>query len=805
MNLAPAVMTHALDIVVLAVIALSVGASIRLGMFRKGRTSRLGAVLLVLGVAVTGLYYLVDVAFSGLIPGLADLFEPLSYDDNMKRDLHALSTVASLILIGIGLMVTALRGQEVETAMMSSERQMASAREAIVQSDIRFRSLLEQAPGAFYCVEFMPPIAIRLPLREQIEQMFRGRLVECNEVFASQTAEENAADALGMRVDQLLVKRSESTMNRLLRDFVENDYQLVDYDLSYRDKDDQPVATRVNFTGVVEHGYLLRWWGVEVDVLEQLQTKEALEYRYRFQEFVARLSASLVMISPDQFDEEMQKHLAETCEFLNTDRAGIVWLEPDNKTTSVRYVVNELGNSPRVDLSPQSFPWVAAQVMQGETVVIHSPDELPAGATIDARSLKTTGLASFVVIPMMVADRASGAFSFGDASGNRVWLDRDIADLRVLADLFANSIVRINARRSLNSALSELSAAKERLEVENIYLRQEMSSTHGFDEIIGESLALQASLRQVQRVAGTMTTVLIQGETGTGKELIARAIHEHSDRRDKPLVKVNCAALPAELIESELYGYEQGAFTGAIARKRGRFDLADEGTLFLDEIADLPLKLQGKLLRVLQEGEFQRLGGTKTLTVDVRLIAATNQSLLDAVDQGRFRADLYYRINTFPIHVPRLADREGDISLLAKHFVRKHAAQLGRDVTAISSTMLAQLENYDWPGNVRELEGIIQRALISASGPVLELPDYVEQFSTGRYSTEKAAGENGRVHIDGVPKIVDLQHAERSHIESALDLSRWVIGGEAGAAARLGIPPSTLRSKMKKLGIVRPS
>jgi len=288
--------------------------------------------------------------------------------------------------------------------------------------------------------------------------------------------------------------------------------------------------------------------------------------------------------------------------------------------------------------------------------------------------------------------------------------------------------------------------------------------------------------------------VLILGETGTGKELIARAVHKLSNRKDKPMVSVNCPALPANLIESELFGHEKGAFTGAEASRRGRFELADGGTLFLDEIGELPLELQVKLLRVLQTGEYERLGGTETLRTDVRLIAATNRNLEQAIDRSEFRSDLYYRIASFPIRLPPLRAREADIPLLAEHFVHKHAGRLNKNIEAISAKMLRELMNYDWPGNIRELESIIERSLISAeSDSTLELPGPL-QLITG---FEQTSGKLADSDADG------LRDVERTHILNVLEKSNWQVSGADGAAAVLGIPASTLRSKMKRLGIAK--
>ena len=394
---------------------------------------------------------------------------------------------------------------------------------------------------------------------------------------------------------------------------------------------------------------------------------------------------------------------------------------------------------------------------------------------------------------MVIAGDHVGVVNFSSMDKVRDWSDQDILDLRVIAELFANFVSRLRSHSDLALALDELSEAKERLEAENVYLREEIQLSHGFDEIVGDSDAILRTLRMVEMVAETDTPVLILGETGTGKELIARAIHQRSRRSERSLVKVNCATLPANLIESELFGYEKGAFTGADQAKRGRFDLADGSTLFLDEFGELPLELQTKLLRVLQEGEFDRLGGTQTIKVDVRLIVATNRDLAESVRAGAFRSDLFYRVNTFPISIPPLRERDGDIEKLAQHFLNMYAKRMGREFRGISSSMMQQLREYDWPGNVRELEGVIQRAVISSNGEVLDLPDPLVVMEEERASTKVVS-----------TTIADLKLVERDHILSVLEETSWRISGPNGAATKLGLPPSTLRSKMKKLDIVKP-
>jgi transcriptional regulator with GAF, ATPase, and Fis domain len=330
---------------------------------------------------------------------------------------------------------------------------------------------------------------------------------------------------------------------------------------------------------------------------------------------------------------------------------------------------------------------------------------------------------------------------------------------------------------------------KARLEAQNVYLQEEIKGSHNFEELIGSSASLKKILKNVERVAPTDSTVLIMGETGTGKELIARAIHNLSPRKDKPLVKVNCAAIPSGLIESELFGHEKGAFTGALTKKVGRFEVADKGTIFLDEIGELPLDLQPKLLRVLQEGEFERVGGTQTFKVNVRVIAATNRNLEQLSKSGQYRLDLFYRLNVFPVHLPALREREGDIPLLAQYFVRKHAANFGKKIDRIPERMMTDLQRYSWPGNIRELEHIIERAVILSEGPELEPIDWLSPTS-------------GKVSGNG--KSLTLEEIERQHIRDVLEQTNWRVSGDKGAAAILGLKPTTLEARMKKLDISRP-
>lgn len=351
---------------------------------------------------------------------------------------------------------------------------------------------------------------------------------------------------------------------------------------------------------------------------------------------------------------------------------------------------------------------------------------------------------------------------------------------------------RRNAEEELSRALSEVGRLKDQLQQENIYLRDEIRLEHDFQEIVGNSNEIKYVLFKIEQVAPTDATVLILGETGTGKELVARAIHSASARKDRPLVKINCATLPASLIESELFGHEKGAFTGAQAKKIGRFEVADGATLFLDEIGELPLELQSKLLRVLQEGEFERLGSSQTRQVDVRIIAATNRNLKVEVQNGLFREDLWYRLNVFPITVPPLRQRRGDIPPLVGFFVNRFNRKLGRIVKTIPPPTLRALENYSWPGNVRELANVVERAIINSESTVLRLADKLE-IETELAEPPTAQGQAAAT----------LEDVERAHIISVLNMCDWRIEGQGGAAKILGINSSTLRSRVIKLGIKR--
>jgi formate hydrogenlyase transcriptional activator len=428
-----------------------------------------------------------------------------------------------------------------------------------------------------------------------------------------------------------------------------------------------------------------------------------------------------------------------------------------------------------VDEDPAGYVWQSQQPLITKDV-----EELRRWPRLLER-VKPYGVQSYCWLPLTTARRRFGALVFSSKQSSIY----DAADLPFLQQVANQVAVAVESA----FAFEEIESLNEKLQQEKVYLEEEVRTEH-FGDIVGESSALRVVLKKVETVAATDSTVLVCGETGTGKELVARALHDLSPRKGRTFVKLNCAAIPTGLLESELFGHEKGAFTGAIAQKVGRFELASEGTLFLDEVGDIPLELQPKLLRVLQEQEFERLGSTRTIRVDVRLVAATNRDLGQMVADGCFRGDLYYRLNVFPIVVPPLRERPDDIPELVRHFTHRFARRMGRRIESIPTATMDALARYCWPGNVRELQNVIERAVILSPGKSLQVPLADLQLQT----------QPSQPTIE----TVTLADAEREHILGALRETGWVVGGPKGAAARLGMKRSTLQHKMKKLGISPP-
>jgi formate hydrogenlyase transcriptional activator len=505
-----------------------------------------------------------------------------------------------------------------------------------------------------------------------------------------------------------------------------------------------------------------------------------------FERMLADLSARFANVPAEQVESEIRTTQTILRQFLGFDRSTFAEFHEDGSLVVMSSTAIEGVDPTPLGPLPTQLSWFISRLRAGQIFVLQNPtDDLPPEAIGEAEYIKRTGLHSHLSIPFRIGGRIIGAIAFAAYRETRAWPDDLIARLTLVGEVFAHAIARKREQEKLMVALAEIKVLKERLERENAYLKDavQVMPRQG---IVGKSPRFLRVLDEVGQVARTDSTVLLLGETGTGKEVLAQAIHDASARKDRPMVKVNCAALPAALIESELFGREKGAFTGALARQAGRFEIADGSTIFLDEVGELPLELQPKLLRVLQEGEFERLGGSKTIKVNARVIAATNRPLAQAVREGKFREDLFYRLDVFPVEVPPLRERREDIPLLSWTFVKEFSNSMGKAIDVIAGESMAALIAYPWPGNVRELRNVIERAMILARGSTL-------QIKLGQPTLRsQATGMQGT-----------LEEAEREHILQALQRSGWRIRGENAAAELLGVKPTTLEARIKKLGLVQ--
>ena len=514
-----------------------------------------------------------------------------------------------------------------------------------------------------------------------------------------------------------------------------------------------------------------------------------------FERLIAELSATFIDLPPERFDDQVHLVLARVADVLDLDRSNVAQRVLEDRLFHVTHQWVREGFQPFPQVVPeQAIPWAVDRLLGGNPVIFSSPDELPPEASGERALIERHGPRSLALLPMTVAGFVVGAIAFGCLRHQRAWDADTIGRLRLVTQIVGSALGRKRADLELRAAQEDNERLRKRLEAENVYLQTEVKTAGAYQEVVGRSPAIRAVLHKVNQVAATDVPVLLLGETGTGKELIARALHAGSARSARPLIAVNCAALPPSLIESELFGHEKGAFTGATQARPGRFELADGGTLFLDEIGDLEPALQAKLLRALQEGEIERLGSSRPHKVDVRVIAATNRNLGAAMDEGRFRDDLYYRLSVFPIEMPALRERRDDIPLLVWHFIQLRQRGLGRVVKEIPAAAMEALVAYAWPGNVRELQNVIDRALILSTGYTLRIEESLDAGGAGRGTRGRASGG-----------IEELAAAERSHIIGVLDRCGWAIQGHGKAADRLGLRPSTLRNRMRKLGIRRPA
>jgi len=561
----------------------------------------------------------------------------------------------------------------------------------------------------------------------------------------------------------------------------------LDHNLSGRRRDGREFPIEVTLNPLkVDQGLFMLVSVVDLTERRELEqaASEALDRKLEFERLIAELSVQFINLPAEQVIEAIRDAIRQIGETLDVDRC-----------TFFRIVEGELSPGPiawwgRPGVSApvavtlrDRLPWTRETILDGNVLSFSSLDDV--SSEVDRESYRALDIRAAVTVPIGVSGQVGGALGFAMMRSDRTWTAEMVHTMRVTAAVLGNILARCESDETMRQSILQIEHSRDRMRAETLYLRRESQDRASTGVIIGQSQAIKTVLEQARQVAATDSTVLLLGETGTGKELIAAHIHELSARRGRIMVRVNCSAIPSTLMESELFGREKGAFTGALARQIGRFELADHSTIFLDEIGELPPDVQVKLLRVLEERQIERLGSPKGLHVDVRIIAATHRNLEKRIAEGSFRDDLFYRFNVFPIQVPPLRDRVEDIPLLVWRFVDEFSKAFGKRVDTISREDMAVLQRYSWPGNIRELRNVVERAMIVSTGTQLSLSLPAVAHPAGKRSLK-------------------LNDVEREHILSVLDSASWRIRGSAGAAALLGLKPTTLEARMSKLGIVRP-
>jgi transcriptional regulator with GAF, ATPase, and Fis domain len=502
-----------------------------------------------------------------------------------------------------------------------------------------------------------------------------------------------------------------------------------------------------------------------------------------FEKALAAISALFSNPSYD-LDQKLKSGLKILAKGVESDLGMLVTMVDADNLVTQAWVHDGLQHFPDEVLRDLLLPWLQQALRRGEITASEGVELLTENREWQQESMQLLGVKSWLFVPFRVDETVIGGIAAGSLHSRRDWDEVTVSRVKIMADFFANALARKRADEQLRQACSEIRRLKEQIDNENAYLHESEISLDNHSGFVASSTGIRVVLRNAEQVARTDSVVLVLGETGTGKELIARIIHDMSRRSHLPMIKVNCAALPATLIESELFGREKGAYTGALARETGRFELADKSTIFLDEIGELPLELQSKLLRVLQEGEFERLGSSKTIRADLRVIAATNRDLRCLVKEGKFREDLYYRLNVFPILIPPLRERREDIAPLVWHILRDLGKRMGRNIEGVHASTMRVFQSYSWPGNVRELRNVIERNLILSSGSIFRAEFH-----------EQEDKENLR----------RLAEVESDYFRTVLHKTHWRIRGQGGAAELLGLKPTTLEARLKKLGIRRPN
>jgi PAS domain S-box-containing protein len=650
--------------------------------------------------------------------------------------------------------------------VVGDDRDLLRLYEKLHMSEIRLDLAADAAGAGFWSLDLTTNL---LWINRKVRDIFH--LPDVDEIQLNHFLERIHPDDLGIIRER---------MNNVL---CRGDLGSIEYRIVLPDGSIRWIQSRATLHDADHSCYM----GALADVTERKMNEEAFIQRLAFESLLAEISASFaIYLLPSDVDDRIEQALSRILDYFGGERCGVIRVDLEKRSTTISHAFYREGvERLPVDVDLVAlFPWAFDQVREGRSYCFSHLDELPPEAETDRRSLMAMGVRSGLHVPLRVHETIHYLIAVQSLTGALSWNQDTINRLKIVGDLFVNVIQRKRVEEELRNSCDEIAKLRDKLEVEADYLRSEVRASRFNDQIVGQSEPIRQVLVMVEQVAPTPSTVLVCGETGTGKELIAQAIHNHSPRRDKLMVKVNCASLPSSLIESELFGRERGAYTGALTRQMGRFELADGSSLFLDEISELSLELQAKLLRVLQEGEFERLGSPRTLKVDVRVIAATNRNLLEEVKKGRFREDLYYRLNVFPIVVPPLRERLDDIPLLVWEFIRDFNEKMGKRIRRVAKREMFALQSYAWPGNIRELRNVIEYGVIVSSGDELKvrLP-------------EESITPCGKV---------SLEEMERRYIEEILRQTDWRIKGEGGAAQILDINPATLYSRMKKLGILPP-
>ena len=642
---------------------------------------------------------------------------------------------------------------------------------------------------AFYHQEF-----IKL---EQSSQQNPPALCVLNEELRFVLLNARMAQVCGLTVEEcrgLTIRESNAVMAQsldpIILHVVKEGTPLADLEIELmrQDGDELTVSSywRISCVPLKSGAGMVRGVGIALrDITEQKLRETMQDERLKFETLLTTFSAEFVNVPASEVGRKIEHGLQKINEFLGFGRSSVWLFSPEDGRLYLTYSHALSGIKPPPAVIDDIIPVWVAMARKGEMFKISDVENLPDNQWREKKYCRDMGgIKSMLFIPLVVAGNVLGIISFASYGTERAWPDVFIQRLRLLGEILANALERQRAEQKIQEAFAEIEAVKRDLEAENLHLRDQVYLDHKNEEIIGQSEAVRLVMQQARQVAGTGSTVLILGETGTGKELVAKAIHSLSSRRERAMIRINCAALPPTLIEAELFGSEKGAFTGSTARQIGRFEAADGSSIFLDEIGELPLELQAKLLRVLQEGQFERLGSSRPVDVDVRVIAATNRDLGQQVKEGKFREDLYYRLNVFPLSLPPLRERAGDIPLLVWAMVKEFGAAFGKSVTSIPRKNMEALERYPWPGNIRELRNMVERAMILCNGPTLtiDVPD----------STSAS-----------VAALLPLNEVERLHILAVLEKTGWRVRGRNGTAEILGMKPTTLESRMLKLGIRR--